>query len=105
MTNGAAILRRKTKTKIQKIFMSSILKNKIRELMHLNKKRLSYTVGSYIERTLTIPLARVHPGFFLCLCSKVAIGKLTMQILMRAKLHLSFFLCSLYALKTNYKGV
>ena len=85
--------------------MSSILKNKIRELMHLNKKRLSYTVGNYIERTLTIPLARVHPGFVLCLCSKVAISKLTMQILMRAKLHLSFFLCSLHALKTNYKGV
>ncbi|WP_440916939.1 hypothetical protein [Candidatus Pelagibacter sp.] len=85
--------------------MSSTLKNKIKELMHLNKKRLSYTVDSYIERTLTIPLARVHPGFVLCLCSKVAISKLTMQILMRTKLHLSFFLCCLYALKTNYKGV
>ena len=95
--------KKKIKIKIQKIFMSSILKNKIRELMHLNKKRLSYTVGSYIDRTLTIPLARVHPGFVLCLCSKVAISKLTMQILMRAKLHLSFFLCSLYALKITTK--
>ena len=85
--------------------MNNILKNKIKELMHLNKKRLSYTVCSDIDRTLTIPLARVHPGFVLCLCSKVAISKLTMQILMRTKLHLSFFLCSLYALKTNYKGV
>ena len=79
--------------------------NKFKELVHVKKKRLSYTVGNYIDRTLTIPLARVHPGFVLCSCLKVAISKLTMQILMRAKLHLSFFLCSLYALKTNYKGV
>ena len=85
--------------------MNNILKNKIKELMHLNKKRLSYTVGSYIDRTLTTPLARVHPGFVLCLCLKVVISKLTMQILMRAKLLLSIFLSSLYALKTNYKGV
>ena len=78
---------------------------KFYELMHVKKKRLSYTVGNYVDRTLTIPLARVHPGFVLCLCSNVAISKLTMQILMRAKPHLSFFLCSLYALKNNYKGV
>ena len=83
--------------------MNKILK--IRELMHVKKKRLSYTVGNYVDRTLTIPLARVHPGFVLSLCSNVAISKLTMQILMRAKLHLSFFLCSLYALKTYYLGV
>ena len=78
---------------------------RIIELMHGKKKRLSYTVSNNIDRALTIPLARVHPGFVLCLCAKVGISKLTMQILMRAKLHLSFFLCSLYALKTNYKGV
>ena len=70
--------------------------------MHVKKKRLSYTVGNYIDRTLTIPLARVHPGFVLCSCLKVAISKLTMQILMRAKLTLSFFLVSLCALK--YRG-
>ena len=99
MTNGIVIPKREIKIKIQKIFMTNILKNKIVELMHVKNKRLSYTVGSYIDRTLTIPLARVHPGFVLCLCSKVAISKLTMQILMRAKLHLSFFLCSLCALK------
>ncbi len=73
--------------------------------MHGKKKRLSYMVSNFINRILTLPLARVHPGFVLCLYSKVATSKLTMQILMRAKLHLSFFLCSLYALKTNYKGV
>jgi len=78
---------------------------RIIELMHGKKKRLSYMVSNFINRILTLPLARVHPGFVLCLCSKVAISKLTMQILMRAKLHLSFFLCSLHALKTNYKGV
>ena len=78
---------------------------RIIELMHGKKKRLSYMVSNFINRILTLPLARVHPGFVLCLCSKVATSKLTMQILMRAKLHLSFFLCSLYALKTNYKGV
>ena len=79
--------------------------HKIMELMHVIKRRLSYTVCNSIVRTYSKPLARVHPGFVLCLSSKVAISKLTMQILMRAKLHLSFFLCSLYALKTNYKGV
>ena len=77
---------------------------KIYELMHVKKKRLSYTVGNYIDRTLTIPLARVHPGFVLCLSSKVAISKLTVQILMRAKLHLFFFLCSLHALKIERKN-
>ena len=73
--------------------------NKFYELMHIKKKRLSYTVGSYIDKTLTIPLARVHPGFVLCLCLKVAISKLTMQILVRAKSFLSFFLYDLHALK------
>jgi len=46
----------------------------------------------------------VHPGFVLCLSSKVAISKLTVQILMRAKLHLFFFLCSLHALKIERKN-
>jgi len=73
--------------------------HKIMELMHVKKKRLSYTASNYVVRTLSKPLARVHPGFVLCLSSKVVISKLTMQILMRAKLHLSFFLCSLHALK------
>ena len=79
--------------------MINILENRIIELMHVKKKRLSYTVGSYIDRTLTIPLARVHPGFVLCLCSNVAISKLTMQILVHAKSLLSFFLNDLHALK------
>ena len=74
-------------------------KMKIYELMHVKKKRLSYTVCNYIVRTLSKPLARVHPGFVLCLSSEVVNRKLTMQILMRAKLLLSFFLSSLYALK------
>ena len=94
--------------KLKKIIKDHIGMNKIikfHELMHVIKRRLSYTVSNNIDRIQTIPLARVHPGFVLCLCSKVAISKLTMQILMRAKLHLSFFLCSLYALKNNYKGV
>ena len=73
--------------------------HKIMELMHVIKRRLSYTVCNSIVRTYSKPLARVHPGFVLCLSSKVAISKLTVQILMRAKLHLSFFLCSLHALK------
>jgi len=73
--------------------------HKIMELMHVIKKRLSYTASNYVVRTFSKPLARVHPGFVLCLSSKVVISKLTMQILMRAKLHLSFFLCSLHALK------
>ena len=71
----------------------------ITELMHVIKKRLSYTVCNYVVRTLSKPLTRVHPGFVLCLSSKVAISKLTVQILMHVKLHLSFFLCSLHALK------
>jgi hypothetical protein len=79
--------------------MINILKNRIIELMHVKKKRLSYAVGSYIDRTLTIPLARVHPGFVLCACLKVAISKLTMQILVHAKSFLSFFLNDLHALK------
>ena len=73
--------------------------HKIMELMHDKKKRLSYTVCNFIVRILSEPLTRVHPGFVLCLSSKVAISKLTVQILMRAKLHLFFFLCSLHALK------
>ena len=79
--------------------------NKFNELMHIKKKRLSYTVYNYIDRTSGIPLASVHPGFLLPSCSKVVFSMLTMQILMRAKLQLSFFLCSLYALKNNHKGV
>ncbi len=75
------------------------------ELMHSNNKRLSYTVYNYIDRTLGKPLARVHPGFVYCQCLKVVKSKLVMQTLMRFKLHLSFFLCSLYALKNNHKGV
>ena len=75
--------------------------HEIMELMHDKKKRLSYTVCNFIVRILSKPLTRVHPGFVLCLSSKVAISKLTVQILMRAKLHLSFFLCSLHALKTK----
>ena len=70
--------------------------------MHVKKKRLSYTVGSYIDKTLTIPLARVHPGFVFCLCLKVVNSKLTMQILIRAKLHLFFFLCSFCVLKKDF---
>ncbi len=94
--------------KLKKIIKDHIGMNKIikfHELMHVIKRRLSYTVSNNIDRTLTIPLARVHPGFVLCSCSNVAISKLTMQILMRAKLHLSSFLCSLCALKNNHKGV
>ena len=72
---------------------------KFYELMHVKKKRLSYTVGNYIDKTLTISLARVHPGFVLCSCLKVAISKLTMQILVHAKSLLSFFLNDLHALK------
>ena len=72
---------------------------KIMELVHVKKKRLSYTANNYVDRILSKPLARVHPGIVNCLNSKVVISKLTMQILMRAKLHLSFFLCSLHALK------
>ena len=72
---------------------------KFYELMHVKKKRLSYTVGNYIDRTLTIPLARVHPGFVFCLCLKVVNSKLTMQILVHAKSLLSFFLNDLHALK------
>ena len=74
----------------------------IKELMHVKKKRLSYTVCNFIVRTLSKPLARVHPGFVLCLSSKVAISKLTVQILMRKKLHLFFFLCNFCALKNNF---
>ena len=94
--------------KLKKIIKDRIGMNKIikfHELMHVIKRRLSYTVSNNIDRIQTIPLARVHPGFVLCLYSKVAISKLTMQILMRAKLHLSFFLCSLYVLKNNHIGV
>ena len=71
--------------------------------MHSNNKRLSYTVYNYIDRTLGKPLARVHPGFVYCQCLKVVKSKLVMQTLMRFKLHLSFFLCSLYAL--NQSGI
>ena len=91
------------KKKKKHIGMNNI--NKFNELMHIKKKGLSYTVYSYIDRTLGIPLASEHPGFLLPSCSKVVFSMLTMQTLMRAKLQLSFFLCSLYALKTNYKGV
>jgi hypothetical protein len=78
--------------------------HKIMELMHVKKKRLSYTASNYVVRTFSKPLARVHPGFILCLSSKVVISKLTLQILMHAKLHLSFFLCSLHALKIPGKN-
>lgn len=78
---------------------------KIMELMHIMKKRLSYTVYSYIDRTFGLPLARVHPGFLLALCSKVVFSMLTMQILMRAKLLLFFFLSSFHVLKNNYRKV
>ena len=90
--------------KLEKIKKNHIGMNKIlniKELMHVIKKRLSYTVCNFIVRILSKPLTRVHPGFVLCLSSKVAISKLTVQILMRAKLHLFFFLCSLHALKTK----
>ncbi len=94
------------KKKKNHIGMNKINKfNKFNELMHIKKKRLSYTVYNYIDRTSGIPLASVHPGFLLPSCSKVVFSMLTMQILMRAKLQLSFFLCSLYALKNNHKGV
>ena len=88
--------------KLKKIKKNHIGMNKIlniKELMHVIKKRLSYTVCNSIVRTLSKPLARVHPGFVLCLNSKVAISKLTMQILMRKKLHLFFFLGNFCALK------
>ena len=85
--------------KLKKIKKNLIGMNKILELMHVKKKRMSYTVSNYIVRTYSNPLTRVHPGFVLCLSSKVAISKLTVQILMRAKLHLFFFLCSSQALK------
>ena len=81
--------------------LNILTKKKIKELMHGKKKRYSNTVCNYIDRTLSKPLTRVHPGHVSCLCSKAAISKLTMQILMRAKLHLSFFLCNLHALKMN----
>ena len=93
--------------KLDKIIKKHIGMNKIlniKELMHVIKRRLSYTVCNSIVRTYSKPLARVHPGFVLCLSSKVAISKLTVQILMRAKLHLSFFLCSLHALKIPGKN-
>jgi len=89
------------KIKKNRIGMSKIFK--IKELMHVKKKRLSYTVCNYVVRTFSKPLTRVHPGFVLCLSSKVVISKLTMQILMLAKPHLSFFLCGSQALKI--KGI
>ena len=79
--------------------MNSILKNKIIELMHGINKRLSYTVYSYIDKTLSKPLARVHPGFVSCLGLKAVFVKLTIQNVMCAILHLFFFLCGLHALK------
>jgi len=93
--------------KLEKIKRNHIGTNKtskIIKLMHTKKikKRLSYMVGSYINKALTLPLARVHLGFVLCLCLNAAISKLTMQILMRTKLHLTFFLCSLCVLKKMY---
>jgi len=92
--------------KLEKIKKNHIGMNKIlniKELMHVIKKRLSYTVCNFIVRTLSKPLARVHPGFVLCLSSKVVISKLTVQILMLAKPHLSFFLCGSQVLKI--KGI
>ena len=78
----------------------NILTNKkIKELMHGKKKRYSNTVYNYIDRTLSKPLARVHPGFVNCLCLKVVNSKLTMQTLVHAKPILSFFLYGLHALK------
>ena len=41
----------------------------------IKKKGLSYTVYNYIDRTLGIPLASVHPGFLLLSCSKVVFIK------------------------------
>ena len=79
--------------------MTNILKNRIIELMHVKKKRYSNPVYNYIDRTLSKPLARVHPGFVFCLCFKVVNSKLTMQILVHAKSLLSFFLNDLHALK------
>ena len=93
--------------RLKKITKDHIGMNKIikfHELMHVIKRRLSYTVCNYVVRAFSKPLTRVHPGFVLCLSSKVAISKLTVQILMRAKLHLSFFLCSLHALKIERKN-
>jgi len=90
--------------KLKKNKKNLIGMNKILELMHVKKKRMSYTVSNYIVRTYSNPLTRVHPGYVLCLGSKVAISKLTVQILMRAKLHLFFFLCSLHALKIERKN-
>ena len=89
------------KKKKNHIGMNNI--NKLNESMHTKKKGLSYTVYNYIDRALGIPLASVHPGFLLPSCSKVVFSMLTMQTLMRAKLQLSFFLCSLYALKITTK--
>lgn len=79
--------------------MNSILKNKIIELMHGINKRLSYTVYSYIDKTLSKPLARVHPGFVSCLGLKAVFVKLTIQNVMCAKSHFLTFLCGLHALK------
>ena len=87
--------------KLQKTKKNHTGMSKILELMHVKKKRLSYTVSNFIVKTLSKPLARVHPGFVNCFSSKVVISKLTVQILMHAKLHFFFFLCSSQALKTT----
>ena len=91
--------------KLEKIKRNHTGMNKIlqiEELMHVIKRRLSYTVCNYAVRALSKPLTRVHPGFVLCLGSKVAISKLTVQILTREKLYFFFFLCGVGALKNNF---
>ena len=49
--------------------------HKIMELMHVIKRRLSYTVCNSIVRTYSKPLARVHPGYVLSVLCPLAQNK------------------------------